>query len=78
MAPEDPLEQLEDTAPAIDNRYSCQMIVQVDKQWRNLPSRARQAALAHVETCLENFIGVIQWGPEECKQITEQLFSSID
>ena len=54
------------------------MTVKVEKNWRDLPTRAYQAALAHVEVYLDKFIGVVQGGPYEWKNMTHQLFRSIN
>ena len=41
------------------------MRFQADEQWGNLPAKAREAALSHLEVYLDNFIGVILGVPEE-------------
>ena len=63
MANGKPLEKLVETAPAGENGDTNQKIFQSDKQRRNLPPRARQVALAHVEVYLYDFIGVVQGSP---------------
>ena len=42
-----PLEKFVETAPASNNRKADQTKLQADKHWRDLPTRARQAALSH-------------------------------
>ena len=77
-APAHPLEKLEETSPSSDNSDANQMIVQAYEQWRNLPARAYQAALAHVEVYVEKFIGIFQGVPEGRIHMTRRLFCSID
>ena len=73
-----PLVKVAEKAPAGNNRKANQNKLQADKHWRDLPTRAHQAALSHVEVYLDDFIGVVQGVPEEHKQMTWHLFSSID
>ena len=73
-----PLEKFAETATAGNKRYANQNKLQADKRWRSLPTRARQAALSHVEVYLDDFIGVVHGVTEEHKQMTWHLFSSID
>ena len=77
-ATDQPLEKVVETKPSGNNRKSDQNKFQADKHWSNIPARARQAALSHVEVYLDDFISVIQGVPEERKQMTRHLFSSID
>ena len=73
-----PLEKVAETTPAGNNRNANQNKLQTDKHWRDLPTRARQAAQSHVEVYLDDLIGVVHGVPEEHKQMTWHLFSSID
>ena len=58
------MEIFSETEPAGNNREADQKRVQTDKQYRNLPNRLRQAALAHVGVYLDCFICVVQGVPE--------------
>ena len=78
MAPENLLQKISETSPYGDNVEANHTRVQADNKWRNLPSKARHAELAHVEVYLDDFIGVVQGGPKEHKKMTRHLFSSID
>ena len=49
-----------------------------DKYWEALSPHARATALAHVEVCLDDFIGITQGGAKERRQMTRYLFRNID
>ena len=52
--------------------------LEADNKWEALSLQARATYLAHIEECIDDFIGIVQGGPDKRCQITRYLFCAIN
>ena len=77
-APVHMMEILADTPPIDRDHVREREEASAYKSWDNIPVQAKKAALLQVEVYLDYFIGVLQEGPAERRQMTRHFFQSID
>ena len=77
-APPHHLENLAETKLPDTTEEEAAAISAANKDWEALSPHARATSLAHVEVYLDDFIGIIQGGEKEKRQMTRHLFRAID
>ena len=64
------LKNLADTKPPQNSAAEVSATIEVNDNWEALPLHAHATALAHVKVHLDDFIGIVQGGPDERRQMT--------
>ena len=77
-APPHHLEDLADTKPPQTSSEDSEATLEDNSNWEALSPHARATALSHVKVHLDDFIGIVQRGPTERRQMTRHLFCAIN
>ena len=77
-APPHRLEDLADTEPPQTSAEEVAATLEADGNWEALSPHVRATDLAHVQVYLNEFISIVQGGPNDRRQMTRHLIRAID